>query len=287
MKSIPYAVIPAPALRRLARPFYGVGTAVQRRFPDLEDQLRQAGIELPAHEYIAGAFLSDIILFLVFSAVLSLPTSVMAGIMLALLITIAVALQQLLFPRIVIARKVARLESQLLPALRDLLVQLNAGVPLFTALRHIATSDYGEVSHEFSKAVASISAGENEAVVLRRLAEDNPSPFFRRTIWQLSNSMKAGSDVGDVLAEIIDGLADEQIIQLQNYGSQLNPLAMMYMLFAIIVPSLGVTFIVLFSSLVKVEPLTLDVIFASMYAALIVFQTIFIGIVKARRPHLL
>ena len=60
--------------------------------------------------------------------------------------------------------------------------------------------------------------------------------------------MKAGADISTVLKEVIDALSEEQIVQIQDYGSKLNPLAMFYMLLGVIMPALSITFVIIISS---------------------------------------
>ena len=73
--------------------------------------------------------------------------------------------------------------------------------------------------------------------------------------------MKAGGDISAVMAEIINALNEQQMIQIQNYGAQLSPLAMFYMLMAVIVPSLSVTFIIVIASFIAMSPFVVKLLF--------------------------
>ena len=118
-------------------------------------------------------------------------------------------------------------------------------------LVNISSSDYGELSVEFKKAVKRINSGEPEAEVLDDVGRKNPSTFFRRTLWQISSGMKSGADMSVVVKDNIAALNEEQIIQIQSYGNKLNPLIVFYMLMAVIVPALSITFLTIVSSMIN------------------------------------
>ena len=111
--------------------------------------------------------------------------------------------------------------------MQDILIQLDSGIPLFDTLTNVSAANYGELSAEFKKAVKRIGAGEPEAEVLASISSKSHSVFFRRTLWQLSNGLNAGSDMSMIIKENIKTLNEEQMIQIQNYGNKLNPLIMM------------------------------------------------------------
>ena len=145
-------------------------------------------------------------------------------------------------------RKVRDLEKNLLYGLRHLAIQVKSGVSLFDALVSVSKQDYGILSEELAVCTKKISTGLAEDRALEELAMKNPSLHFRRAIWQIVNSMKSGTDLGDTLESIVSSISSEQRISIRKYGSQLNPMAMMYMMLAVIIPSLGITFLIILSS---------------------------------------
>ena len=88
-----------------------------------------------------------------------------------------------------------------------------------------------------------INAGKSQIESLNEASERNPSLYFRRALWQIVNAIKAGSDIGKTLEVITENLSEEQLNQIKSYGQELNPWTMLYMIVAVIAPSLGVTFI--------------------------------------------
>ena len=152
---------------------------------------------------------------------------------------------------------------------------------------NISKSDYGEISKELKKTVKEINSGKPEIKALEDLADRNPSKFFRGAIWQIINGMRGGADISSVIEETNRSLTEEQIIQIQNYGSRLTPLAMFYMLMAVILPALSVTFLVIFLSFANVSAQAVKGIFFEAYAIFLFLQIMFIGMVSSRRPSLL
>ena len=122
--------------------------------------------------------------------------------------------------------------------------------------------------------------------VLEELGEKNPSLYFRRTLWQISNGMRAGSDISVVIKESIKSLSEEQIIQIQSYGNKLNPLIMFYMLSSVILPALAITFLTIISSLISLPQTIANLAFLCLFGIVIFFQLMFIGIIKSLRPTL-
>ncbi|MFH1331780.1 MAG: type II secretion system F family protein [archaeon] len=279
---------------RFSRLFIGFAYSLKPFFPFLGLNLRQAGIRFDVREYLAMCVASSFVFFIFGSTFISLlvffasfETPIVVGLTVGFIFSAFVFVQQISYPGILSRKKVRSLEQNLLPALQNMLIQLNSGVPTFNILVNIASGDYGEVSKEFARAVKEINAGRPQVEVLEELASDNPSTLFRRTIWQVVNGMKAGSDMARVINDIINRLSEQQLIQIQNYGGQLSPLAMFYMLVAVIVPSLSVTFIIILSSFISLGEAVTKLMFWGLFIFVVFLQVMFMGIIKSRRPNLL
>ena len=158
---------------------------------------------------------------------------------------------------------------------------------MFSILVNISASDYGALSTEFRKAVIKINTGRTQVEVLEELGEKNSSVFFRRTLWQISNGMKAGSDISIIIRESIKSLNEEQLIQIQDYGNKLNPLIMFYMLISVIMPALAVTFMTIISSLINLPQNTTIMMYIGLFVSVILIQIMFLGVIKSARPSLI
>ncbi len=294
MLKIPFSFLPQKVLETLSRSFLGIASHLSKSFPSLKAELIRADFKVDEKEYIAMSILSTLFFFILFSLFLSFALSFfnvknyfVVGPAVTLFFTFFIFVQQMIYPKLIAKRRVGNVERNLLPALQSILVQINSGVPLFDILINVSKADYGQISAEFARAVKEINAGKPQLDALDELAVRNPSIFFRRAIWQIVNGMKSGADIADVVKDSISSLSEEQLVQIQAYGGQLNPLAMFYMLIAVIVPALSVTFIIVISSFVAASESAVKIIFWGLYGAVVFFQIIFLGLIKSRRPNLL
>jgi len=290
--SIPFTFLKISKLKKKSEFF--LSRIRYKKKSKLGDNLQSAAVELTREEYLAITFRSLLInfffLFVVSNTVLFLINVrlfFLWGFFIALAFAFFVLFSQIVYPRIYIQRKQRNIEQNLISALQDILIQLNSGVTLFNILVNISDANYGELSMEFKKAVKKINAGEPESEVLDELGEMNPSVFFRRTLWQISNGMKAGSDMVVVVKDSVKALNEEQLIQVQNYGNKLNPLIVFYMLIAVIIPALSITFLTIISSMVGLAKNMTMLLFFGLFIFVILFQIMFLGLIKSRRPSLL
>lgn len=224
-------------------------------------------------------------LFFVMSYRLFGQPDIVMPIVLSLVFSIMVLAQLITFPIIRITKKVRDLDRNLVFALRTILVQLRSGVSLFDGMKVVAEGNYGAVSKEFKRAVDQISTGTIQEIALERVAEYNPSIYFRRTMWQIVNGMRAGADITQVLGESVDSLTEAQSIQIRNYESQMKVLSLVYMMMGVIVPALGITFLIVLSSFPQIQ--VTDMYFWVLLAGVSVAQFMYLGVVKSKRPTLL
>ncbi len=289
---IPLTLAGIERLKRRAKFF--ISKVKYKKNSKLRNFLKNVDVDLSREEYIGiclrTLLFSFILLFVVSTTVLALlrvNLFYLFSFLIAFLFSMFIFFSQMIYPQIYVSRRQRDIERNLISALQDILVQLNSGVPLFGILVNISSANYGELSVEFKKAVKRINAGEPETEVLDDLAKKNLSPFFRRTLWQISNGMKAGSDLGIVIEDSIKALNEEQIIQIQNYGNKLNPLIVFYMLISVIIPSLSITFLTIISSMVDLDKNMTMMLFIGLFVFVILIQIMFLGVIKSRRPSLL
>lgn len=285
----PFSPLPPRMTAKLIKRLLPFGYFLNKRFKSLQDDLFQARIDIHPREYGASVLLNSIlyafivfILFLLLGILLRVDL-LFTGFLFAILFFAFIFFTMLFYPRIVARRRMRALEIHLIPALRHLLIEVRSGVPLFQALTSI-TTDYGEASREFREIVRNISTGMKEADALAESTKRNSSFQFRRAIWQISNALRAGSDLGTALGAIIDDLSKEQITAIRRYGQELNPWTMIYMIAAVIIPALGLTFLVIISSFSGAQ--IPKVIYPLIIFALFAFQIFFFNFVKTRRPNI-
>ncbi len=288
---IPFSVSDIEILKRRSKGFLRFA---KRKNKKLDNYLKGAEEKIDSRQYIAICLRSFVLNILIFSVIFTSGLGVMRisnffvyGLLSAFLVSGLVYMNQRNYPRIFALNKLRSVEKNLISVLQDMLVQLNSGVPLFNIIVNISDSDYGEVSKEFGKIAKEINSGVSQIEAIEKYGKLNTSKYFQRILWQISNGMRSGSDMTSVIEEAIRNLAEEQEIQIQNYGGKLNPLIMFYMLMAVILPSLGVTFLIILSSMLGLEETLIYILFFGIFGFVVLMQIMFLGIIKSRRPSLL
>jgi len=87
-----------------------------------------------------------IILFLLLSTVfifIDIATPWIWSGSIALIFSAYVLFSQLMYPKVFVSKKEKDIEKNLIPALQDMMVQLDSGVPLFSILVNLSSSGYG------------------------------------------------------------------------------------------------------------------------------------------------
>lgn len=289
---IPFTFSGAEKLRKRAK-FFASRVRYKKK-SKLSDYLRNSGVEISREEYIGICFRS---FFINFIFLLIISTTILfffnvnqfylIGAGISFIFSAFVFFSQNSYPRIYVARRQRNIEKNLIPVLEDISIQLSSGIPLFSIMTNIAAADYGELSIEFKKAVRRINSGESETEVLDDLGKRNPSVFFRRTLWQISNGMRAGSDMAIVVKDSVKALNEEQMIQIQNYGNKLNPLMVFYMLVSVIIPALSIAFLTIIASMINLPAKMITLMFIGLFVFVFLIQIMFLGMIKSRRPSLL
>jgi len=292
MYKIPFSFLPTDTLKRVSHLTLGIAEILIPTFPFLKFHLEQSEADVSPEEYLSMCIMSTLLFFVFFAAMLTaimitIGKGFYIGSIISFIFSIFVFFQQIAYPKLRANKRVGSLERNLLPALQNIHIQLNSGVPLFDILVNISMSDYGELSKEFRKAIKDMNAGVPQVSALESMSKRSPSLFFRRTIWQISNGMRSGAELSRVIKETIRTLSEEQLMQIQKYGSQLNPMSMIYMLLAVILPSLGITFIIIMSSFVSLSEAAARWIFYGLFTLVLFFQIMFLGLIKSRRPNLI
>lgn len=292
---IPFTLSNLEKLKIRSRPFrFLIRNREKLKNSKIQKNLENSNIKITAEDYLPICYRGFTFAFFV-SYLISGITLFLLGVNKALLLALGISLlfgtfvflRQRAYPKIFDSRRVRRIEKNLIAALQDMLVQLNSGIPLYNILANIASSKYGELSLEFKKAVKKISAGFPQIEVLEELGEKNSSKFLKRALWQISNGMRAGSDISIVIEESIKTLSKEQLLQIQTYGSKLNPLIMFYMLISVIMPALSITFLTIISSMVNLPKTTTTLLFVGLLVFVILLQVMFLGMIRSIRPTLL
>jgi len=264
-------------------------SSLAKQYPDLRFELKRAGIDKSPLEYVAervvlaglGAFGVSFVYFLITSKTKLGPLTPLLTPLVFIVFGVIIYFYTLNYYRLVIKRRMREIERELLFAGKQMVIELKAGIPLFNAILSVSRG-YGEASKEFAKIAEEISMGVPADVALHNSSEINPSKAFRRIVIQIMNALRSGADVGDSLASVLRQISNEKVIEIKRYGQTLNPLAMFYMLFGIIMPSLGITLFILVSSFVSLSIGSVVLLAALLF--LIILQFLFLSILESSRP---
>jgi len=289
----PYVSTPLRAKQEAPVGLANFFASLAAKFPDLKKRLFMAEMNITPAEFVQGASVKSAVvtavLLLAMLAMVSGMTTDLFWIIFSVIVGIAVFSYItfnffLMQPNLAIIKRGKKIDQELLFAGRHILIELRSGLTLFDAMLGVS-QDYGEVSREFNKIVEKITLGVPANVALHEVAENSPSQYFKRLILQVSNSLMSGSDIADSLEVVLDQIAKEQVIQVKVYGQKLNPIVMFFMLFGVIIPSLGVAFVILLMSFIgssfsSYGPSAL----AGMFFVVGIIQFMFLSMVESSRP---
>ncbi len=256
-------------------------------FPDLDKKLKMVRSKVSEEQYISQSLNLSVILTL-FMTLLTALVFIKAYISLLWLIVVVPLLWVMFFlffmkrVDVQVAHRERLLDKDLLFAGRQLLIEIRGGIPLYDALTHL-TVGYDEVSRTIKEIVDKTNLGVPLDVAMEDVAELAPSKPFKRLMLQMVNSIRSGSDLAVGLETILNQLANEQLIEIKAYGQKLNPLGMFYMLMGIILPSLGITLMILFMSFTG-NTTGSSLLWASLILVGII-QYIFLTLIESSRPR--
>lgn len=260
---------------------------IKTKFPELRKKLKMAKMDVSEDGYVSTTLVMSILVTLLLTILVALLlfTSGMDLLVIIPLFLLTLIFSFLFFMRRVdveMSKRELEIDKELLFAGKQLLIEIRGGIPLFDAVTHL-TEEYGEASNVFREIVNKTNLGVPLDVALEDVSDETPSKPFKRLALQIVNSIRSGSDVAVSLEAILDQLAQEQMIQIKEYSQKLNPLGMFYLLFGIIIPSMGITLAVTLLTFTGVA-------FGSqmLWGMLIVMgitQYVFLTMIQSSRPR--
>ena len=291
---IPFTFSDIEVLKKRSERFENIVRMRKEAFSSLAENLENCDVKIDKGSYLAICFRTFLWAFFIFLVIITTALGFAKisffyfyGIGGALVFSFFIFINQINYPKLYSLRKSRSIERNLISAMQDMLVQLHSGVPLFDIMVNISNAGYEEVSEEFKKIIKKINSGYPQIQAVEEIGKKNKSIFFKRVLWQISNGMMAGSDMSIVIREGVNNLAKEQSIQIQGYGSTLNPLVMFYMLLAVILPALMITFFTIITSMINFSGLMVQMLFVLLGFIVIFFQIMFLGAIRTRRPSLI
>ena len=287
--AFPLLLVKPEYLKRLSGPFRSIGTRLAAFRPALTGELAGIGATYDAVDY-ALACLTNSIGFCIFFAAISFavlsargeanPALLSVGYGLMFLVVFLVA--NLFYPKIIANSSGEGVDADLPFALREMALHIEGGVPLFDAMVEVSKSEYGEISKEFGKTVQEISSGYSEKEALERMAVRTKSDFLKKSLWQILATISSGAALAPTLRQIADNIKAKQLSQLKDYTSTLGFLVWIYLILSVVMPAMGITFVVVYAAFSKdlnPTPLIYGIIGISL-----VVEVAIIGFISKTKP---
>ena len=259
---------------------------IARSLHNLKHNLKKAGINYKPEEFVKRTFFSTFYMttgVVVFFALILAKFGVLKSVMVIFIPIIFFILfsYMLKLPEIRISKMEKEISKEIVFAGRHLIIELESGVPLYNALINIS-KNYQAIGTYFKEIVNKVDLGTSMEDAMTEAVEYIPSNDFRRLLWQILNSVRTGSNISESLASVLEQIAREQTIEVSKYSRKLNPYAMFYMIIAVILPTLGVTMMIVLSSFIEFElNLTILLVIAFLLAFV---QFMFLSLIKFSRP---
>lgn len=287
---IPFMLIDPERLKKLKK-LRGIALAVSKIIPNMNSLLEKGGVRIKAEEYTTAALISFIGYFFIFGGLLfaisntvkgDINQAIRVGFSSGFGIGFMFFFLIMLYPKNLVRKKAELVDRHLIYALKDFLMQISAGHSIYNACVEISNANYGQVSIEFEKVAKKIQTGTSVEQALEEVAEENESKYFKKVIWQIVNTIRAGASLKDALFSIINDLNDSQKSKITNFANELNLWSLIYMLFAVAIPSIGITMMVILAGF---GGASLEENSFIMFVILCSFiQFAIVGFIKSRRP---
>lgn len=271
--------------------FKGLGIKVYSLYPPLKYDLVNADLDISPEKYCATALLSAVIWGLMFGFLGRLlatirempePSGFLLSIGLFFAGTAVFLIIHLIYPKIIAGKVAAGVDRELVFAARDLLIQISSGIPLYTAIANIADADYGQVSAEFKVLVREVRSGKSIVDAIENMAVRTRSIYLKKTSWQLVTAIRSGANLETALKGIVKLLMDYQFSLNKSYSAELNFIILIYLLTAAVLPTVGVTVLVIFSvfGMLQIN----EVIMGAIVGVSFLVQASIIGYLYTKRP---
>ncbi|PIN85023.1 MAG: type II secretion protein F, partial [Candidatus Diapherotrites archaeon CG11_big_fil_rev_8_21_14_0_20_37_9] len=121
-------------------------------------------------------------------------------------------------------------------ALRHMATELKAGIGLYKTIQTIASSDYGVLSEEFSRAISEIEEGTDTKDALRHFALRTQSKALRSALFHIIRAMKTGGNLSEIMNTIAEDVSFDARNKIRDFAEKMNFFGVIYIFIAIVAP---------------------------------------------------
>ena len=230
---------------------------------DTERDLIQAGMRFPAKTYLSFSLtFSALISFVVSLMFLYIFSDLLQSFAVLFLFFSISFLLLLKYPAYEKQKRAERIEAEFAIALREMVAEIEMGIPFEKSFSAIARGSYGELSREFRRANAEIeSYGVSVSEALRAVAERVDSVLVKRICMQLIFSYERGLK-GDGLRELADRLVSLQKTKSREFSAKFSFLGILFMSVSCIVPAIFAAYVIIGSSFLSFSFSSQDILTA-------------------------
>jgi pilus assembly protein TadC len=279
-------------IKRLPKQFDGIGSTLLSFTPGAKYELVLIDEELKAERYIIGCLFSaglwGLLFFLIASLALYVRTgdevgSVVMSLVTGLMIMIVIYGYHTIFPSMYTKRIGEEIDDQLIFVLKDMMVQLNSGIPVYNVIRNLSESKYKHLNRYFQHVIHKTNEGYTLNSALSGLATKTKSFYLKKVVWGLMIGLTSGSDIVSIIRRIHDLLVAKRISTINAYSGELQFISLAYLILGAVLPSLGITLLFLFSVFKLVD--VTEFLVMSFVIASFICQIIIIGYIYIKRPR--
>lgn len=221
-----------------------------KKNPQLKLKLKQAGSKMTPHQYMHQTISMTAMSILVIAALIFMVfnediimTLILEAIAIIVLTPFAFKFW-IGYVDVQIAKYGRELDRDLLFVSEYLLVTLESGLPLGNAIKQLSSLDRPGGKF-FKRIYTDFKTGKDLEKALEDAAQYSASSSLKILLKRLRDSLNIGVDLTKVLNNFVEESSEKKILEIKAYSKKLNPIVMLYLLFGIVVPSLGVTFLII------------------------------------------
>lgn len=249
-----------------------------KKNPKLKLKLKQAGSKQSPHQYMHQTLTMTIMSILLFGILIFMIFKDEIIIMLLAEVAFLLVGTPILFKfwvgyvDVQIRKYGRQLDGDLLFVSEYFLVTLESGLPLGNAIQRISKLDRPGGKF-FKRVYTDFKTGKDLEKALDDAALYSASEPLKVLLKRLKDSLSIGVDLKQVLNNFVEESSDKKILEIKAYSKKLNPIVMLYLLLGIVVPSLGVTFLIIGIALAAPgSPELLKYILIFVFMAMFTFQ---------------
>ena len=294
IKRIPLMLLPLSSAQTIGARFRGIGVKIIAFYPSIRYDLHNINVQHPPENYCSIAFFSAIIWAIIISLLVGLvlsrnatlppPVKVLIPFLAFMAVSLFFLVLHLAYPRMIAKSIASKIDRELIFAMRDMLIQISSGVPLFGAIENIGNASYEYISREFRTVAHKVKGGSPLMDEIEAMAIRTQSEYLKKTSWQMVTAIRTGSNMTSTLKGIVKMLVDYQFSLSKSFNAELNFIILVYLMVAAVLPTIGTTVLVIFSvfGMLGISP----EVFGGVVGLSFLGQLVVIGYVRAKRPSL-